>query len=104
MLAGLRERGLNQDVVERDRPCELVRRLVGAQLDAHIFKPLEDHLVTPAELARGGVHAAGDAAVAKANNFIHEAVEEDAVARLVNLLRSDEVLLLFKRRRVDVGR
>ena len=104
MLAGLRERGFNQDVVERDCACELMRRLVGAQCHAHILKPLEDHLVAPAELACCGVHAAGDAAVAKAYDLIHEAVEENAVARLVNLLRRDEVLLLLKRGGVDVGR
>ena len=104
MLARLGERGLNQNVVERDRPRKLMRRLVGAKRHTHIFKPLEDHLVPPAELAGGGVHAAGNASVAEADDFVHEAVEEDAVARFVNLLRGDEVLLLLKRSGVDVGR
>jgi hypothetical protein len=43
-------------------------------------------------------------AVADADDLVHEAVKEDGVARLVDLLRRQEVLLLLQRGGVDVGR
>ena len=41
---------------------------------------------------------------ADARHLVHEAREEDGVARLVDLLGGEEVLLLLARRGVDVGR
>src|ERR671920_806323 len=40
----------------------------------------------------------------KLHDLLHEAREEDGVARLVDLLRGEEVLLLLARRGVDVRR
>ena len=48
--------------------------------------------------------AAGDRAVAAADDLVHEAVEEDRVAGLVDLLGGEEVLLLLARGGVDERR
>ena len=45
-----------------------------------------------------------DRPVAAADDLVHEALEEDRVARLVDLLRGQEVLLLLARRGVDERR
>ena len=48
-----------------------------------------------------GLQAAGDRPVADADDLLHEALEEDRVARLVHLLGGEEVLLLLARGGVD---
>ena len=45
----------------------------------------------------------GHGAVADAADLLHEALEEDRVAGLVDLLGGQEVLLLLQRGSVDVG-
>ena len=100
---GLRERRLDDHVVERDRLAELGQRAVAAQLVGHPVEPVEDLAVAPVEL-RLGVGEPGGDPVAGADHLAEEAREEDRMARLVDLLRGEEVLLLLERRGVDVGR
>ena len=102
VLAGLRERGLDHDVVERHRRRELRGRAVGAQLVGHRVEAVED-------LAKAGVSCGlivcrplAMRAVADPADLLHEALEEDGVAGLVDLLGGEEVLLLLARRGVDV--
>ena len=58
------------------------------------------------QVSSGSVAAqrAGDRAVAALDDLVHEAVEEDGVARLVDLLGGEEVLLLLARGGVDERR
>ncbi len=104
VLAGLRERRLDQQVVERDRRGEVRAGRPAAQLRAHRLEPPEHLLEAPGEprLDRGEPRA--DVGAADAGDLVHEAAEEDRVARLVHLLGGEEVLLLLERRGVDVGR
>ena len=102
VLARLRHRRLDDQVVERDRLRELRQRAVGAELLAHRLEPAEDALVAPAEMRLGEGEAVGER-VAGADHFLEEAVEEDGVAGLVDLLGGEEVLLLLLRGGVDVG-
>ena len=104
VLAGLRERPLDDDVVERHRLGELARRMVAAQLGGHRVEAAKELAMTPRELRQRGAQAARQGAVADARDLVHEAVKEDRMARLVDLLRREEVLLLLERRRVDVRR
>jgi hypothetical protein len=89
-------------VVEGDRLGELGQRAVGAQLVAHRLEPAEDALVAPVQVLLGEGEP-GRERVAGADHLLEEAVEEDRVARLVDLLGSEEVLLLLLGGRVDVG-
>ncbi len=103
MLAGLGERGLDHDVVERDRRGQLGARAVGAQLVGHDVQAVEDLAEAGGELGLDRLKATGHRAVADPADLLHEALEEDGVACLVDLLSRQEVLLLLERRRVDVG-
>ena len=104
VLARLRERRLDHDVVERHR-----RRELGAASGRRAAR-------RPS--CRGGRRSCGSPtvscgliacrplghrAVADAADLLHEALEEDRVAGLVDLLGGEEVLLLLQRRGVDVG-
>ena len=104
VLAGLRERRLDQQVVERDRGGEVRAGRPAAQFRAHRLEPAEHLAEAPGEprLDRGEPRAGVGAA--DAGDLVHEAAEEDRVARLVDLLGGEEVLLLLERRGVDVGR
>ena len=104
VLAGLGERALDDDVVERHGLGERPRRVVGAQLVGHPVQAAEDLAVAPGELVLRGAQAVAERAVADADDLVHPAMEEDRVARLVDLLRGEEVLLLLQRRGVDVRR
>ena len=75
-----------------------------AQLRGHAVKPLEDLYEARRELRPDRGKAAGGRSVADAADLLHEALEEDRVPGLVDLLGGQEVLLLLKRRGVDVGR
>ena len=103
MLARLGERGLDDDVVERDRLGELGDRAVAPQLVGHALEPVEDLDEAPGELRADRLEGVAGGA-ADAHDLLHEALEEDRVAGLVHLLRGEEVLLLLERRGVDVGR
>jgi hypothetical protein len=99
VLGGLGERGLHHQVVERHRPGELQRAGVGPQLAGHPVQPAEDLAVAPGELPGGGLQRAGHRGRPHAGHLGHEAVEEDAVARLVGLLGGQHVGLLLARAR-----
>jgi hypothetical protein len=103
VLARLRERGLDHDVVERDALGELGARAIAAQLVGHLVEPLEHLPEAPGQLRVGGLERAR-VAVAVLHDLAHEAAEEHGVTRLVHLLRGQEVLLLLARRGVDVRR
>jgi hypothetical protein len=104
VLAGLGHARLDDEVVERHGLGELDLRAVLAQLVGHLVQAREHHPVAPGQLGERGVEGRLDAALAGADHLVHEAVEEDRVARLVDLLRGEEVRLLLERRRVDVRR
>ena len=104
MLPGLGERRLDHDVVERDRGGQARQRRVRAQLVRHPVEPVEHLPEAPRELWPDRFQSAADGAVTEVAHLVHEAVEEDGVARLVDLLRGEEVLLLLGRRGVDVRR
>ena len=72
------------------------------ELVDHPLEPPEDVPVAPAELRQGGLEAGGDVAL-DADDLLEEAVEEDGVAGLVDLLGGEEVLLLLFRGGLDVG-
>jgi hypothetical protein len=101
VLAGLRERRLDDHVVEGDRAGEVGQRAVPAQVRRHPVEAVEDVSVPPIELRLGVGERRGDR-IAGADHLPEEAVKEHRVARLVDLLRGQEVLLLGGRRRVDV--
>ena len=102
VLAGLGQRRLDDQVVEGDRLREVRQRAVAAQLVGHPVEAVEDLAVAPAQVLLGVGEGRGDV-VAGADHLLEEAVEEDRVAGLVDLLGREEVLLLLLRRRVDVG-
>ncbi len=102
MLARLGERGLDDQVVERDGGGELRPGAVAAQLVGHTVEAGEDLLEAPAELGLRGGQRGGDR-VAGVHDLRHEAREEDGVAGLVDLLGGEEVLLVLTRCGVDVG-
>ena len=102
VLPRLGQGRLDDHVVERDRLRELRQRLVLAELLAHAIEAVEHVAVAPAELRLGVGERRADG-VAGADHVLEEAVEEDRVAGLVDLLGGEEVLLLLRRRRVDVG-
>ena len=104
MLARLRERRLDHHVVERHGRRQLRGRAIAPQLVGHRVEPVEDLHEAPRELGLDRLQSARHGAVAEAADLVHEALEEDRVARLVDLLCREEVLLLLQRRRVDVGR
>ena len=104
VLAGLGERRLDDEVVHRHRLRELGARAVAAQLVDHAVEHLERLHEAPGELRPRGLQRAGDRAVAALDHLVHEAVEEHRVARLVDLLGGEEVLLLLARRGVDERR
>jgi hypothetical protein len=101
VLAGLGERGLDDQVVEEDRLGQLGARAVPAQLVGHGVEPLEHHAEAPGQLGLGGLEGRADV-VAGLDDLAHEAPEEDGVASFVDLLRGQEVLLLLARGGVDV--
>ena len=72
------------------------------ELVDHPLEPPEDVAVPPAELRQGGLEAGGDVAL-DADDLLEEAVEEDGVAGLVDLLGGEEVLLLLLGGRLDIG-
>jgi hypothetical protein len=90
-------------VVERDRAGEVGKRAVLAKVVEHRLQPAEHAAIAPAEVGMRRRERLGDA-VAGADHVLEEAVEEDRMACLVDLLRREEVLLLLLRRGVDVGR
>jgi len=102
--AGLGERSLDDDVVHRDRPGEHARRLVLAQLVGHPVQPPEGLAMTPVQLAFGGPQPVAERPVADADDLVHEAMKEDGMAGLVDLLRGEKVLLLLQRDGLDVRR
>jgi hypothetical protein len=104
VLSGLRERGFDYDVVEGHRSGEPGNRRVAAELVRHLLEPFEDLSEAPCQLGLDRVEPRGDGAVADPTRLVHEAIEENGVARLVDLLGREKVLLLLRRRRVDVGR
>ena len=75
-----------------------------AQLVGDLVEQLERLAEAPRELGLGGLQPAGDRAVAALDHLVHEALEEHRVARLVDLLGGEEVLLLLARRGVDERR
>ncbi len=103
VLPGLCERGLDHHVVERDGRGQLRGRAVLAQLVGHRVEAVEDLAEAGAELRTDRLQPARDGAVADPADLLHEALEEDRVARLVDLLGRQEVLLLLARGGVDVG-
>jgi hypothetical protein len=103
VLPGLGQAALDHDVVERDRAGQEVavaRRL--AQPGRHVLEEAERLAVAPRQLGQRRAQRPADGAVAEADHLVHEALEEHAVARLVDLLRGEKVLLLLARRGVDV--
>jgi hypothetical protein len=104
VLSRLGQRGLDDEVVERHGCGELGLGPVAAQLVGHPVQAAEDLAVAPRDLVGRGLQAAGQRPVAGADDLVHEALEEDRVARLVDLLGGQEVLLLLQRRGVDEGR
>jgi hypothetical protein len=103
VLPGLGERCLDDDVVERHGGGQLGGRAVGAQLVGHRVQAVEDLAEAGGQLRLDRAQAAGHGAVADPAHLLHEALEEDSVAGLVDLLGGEEILLLHQWRRVDVG-
>src|ERR687896_959848 len=104
VLAGLGERRLDDDVIERDRRRQVGARGLAAQPRAHRSGATEPLGKPPREVRLDGGGARAGVVAADARHLVHEAAEEHGVARLVHLLRGQEVLLLLERRRVDAGR
>ena len=104
VLAGLGQAALDHHVVERQRPGEQDPvAAVLAQALGHVLEVAEGLPVPPGELGHRRGERAADRAVADPDDLLEEALEEDRVARLVHLLRGEELLLLLERRGVDVG-
>jgi hypothetical protein len=103
VLARLGERRLDDEVVHADRRGEVRARLVLAQPVRHLVELLERAPEAPRQLGLRGRQRARDR-LAALHDLLHEAAEEDRMARLVDLLRRQKVLLLLARGRVDVGR
>jgi hypothetical protein len=91
-------------VVHRDGLRELGPRAVAAQLVGVLVEQLERLDEAPGQLRPDRLEPAARRAVAEPRDFVHEALEEDRVARLVDLLGGEEVLLLLVRCRVDERR
>ena len=104
VLAGLREGGLDDDVVERHALGELGPRPVAAQLVGVAVEVLERAPEAVRQLRLDRTQPAGDVALAEPGDLVHEALEEDGVARLVDLLRGEEILLLLTGSGVDERR
>ena len=104
VLARLGERRLDDHVVHRHRLGELGARAVAPQLGGHAVEVLERLDEAVGQLAAGRLEAARDRPVARADDLVHEALEQHGVARLVDLLGGEEVLLLLARRGVDERR
>jgi hypothetical protein len=104
VLTRLRQRRLDDEVVHRHGTREGGARAVLAQHAGDLVEHLERLAEAPGELGLGGGQRAGDRAVAALDDLLHEAMEEDRVARLVDLLGGQEVLLLLARRGVDERR
>ncbi len=103
VLAGLSQRRLDHDVVERDRLGELGPRAVAAQLVGHLVQPPEHLAKSPGEpRPRRGERRCGVAAGLR--DLAHEAREQHRVTSLVDLLGGEEVLLFLARGRVDERR
>ena len=103
VLARLGEAALDDQVVEGDRLRVLGQRAVLAEFVGHHVEAVEDPAVAPVELRQGGGEGRLDRVAADPDDLLEEAVEEDRVADLVDLLGGEEVLLLLGRRRGDVG-
>jgi hypothetical protein len=101
VLPRLGERRLDDQVVHGHGLGELRSRAIAAQLVRDAVQHLEGAAEAPGELGLGGGEPARDRAVADLDHLVHEAPEEDGVARLVDLLGGEEVLLLLARRGVD---
>ena len=100
---GWARRALDDQVVERDRLRVLGQRAVLAQFLGHHVEAVEDAAVAPVELGQGGGERLLDRVAADADHLLEEAVEEDRVADLVDLLGGEEVGLLLGRGGGDVG-
>jgi hypothetical protein len=103
VLARLGQAGLDHHVVERHAAGEqvaVVRR--GLQLLGHVLEVGERLAVAPGQVRRRRLQRAADGPVADADDLLEEALEEDRVAGLVDLLRGEELLLLLERRGLDV--
>jgi hypothetical protein len=72
------------------------------QLVHHPLQPSEDVAVAPAELRQGGLETGGNVPL-DPDDLVEEAVEEDCVAGLIDLLGREEVLLLLLGSSFDVG-
>ena len=103
VLARLGEAALDDQVVERDRLRVLRQRGVVAQFDRHPVEPIEDAEVAPVQLRQRRRERLLDAPAADPDHLLEEAVEEERVADLVDLLGGEEVGLLLGRRGGDVG-
>ena len=103
VLAGLGEAALDDQVVERDRLRVLGERAVLLQFLRHHVEAVEDAVVAPVQLRQGGGERLLEGVAADPDHLFEEAVEEDRVADLVDLLGGEEVGLLLGRRRGDVG-
>ena len=103
VLAGLREGGLDEQVVHHDRRGEVGDRAVLAQAVGDLVEVGEGLAEAPGQLGLGGGERSADA-LAALDDLAHEAAEEDCVASLVDLLGGEEVLLLLERGGVDVRR
>ena len=103
VLAGLCERRLDDQVVHRDRGGEVGLRAVLPEAVGHLVEVLEGLPEAPREVGVGRVQRAVDVLPAL-HDLLHEAAEEDGVARLVHLLGGQEVLLLLARGGVDERR
>ena len=104
MLAGLGQQRLDDDVVHRHRPRQRDGAAVAPQLAGDLVQQREGLAEAPGQLGLDGLQRAGDRAVAAPDDLVHEALEEDRVARLVDLLGAEEVLLLLARGGVDERR
>ncbi len=103
VLARLGQRRLDHDVVERHRRARAGPGSGRARSSSAIVSRRSKILRKPTrQLRLDRVQAARHRAVADAAHLLHEALEEHRVARLVDLLGGEEVLLLLARRRVDV--
>jgi len=104
VLPRLRQRRLDDAVVERHRRRQARDRRVATQLVAGRLEAAEDPLEAPVQPGPDLLERTVYPAVSDPGDLVHEAIEEDGVPGLVGLLGGKEVLLLFQRRGVDVGR
>ena len=105
VLAGLREQRLDDEVVHRHGPRERGARAVRAQRAGDLVEQRERLAEAPRELRLDGAQRRPRSTRRRRpTTSSHEALEEDRVARLVDLLGGEEVLLLLARGGVDERR